>query len=165
MVEGMSGLRKLAKERSEAEAGAQKSSSDCSACGSPALVKARPRGEAVAGPRVFGAKGFSEGEFLLRLGGRSVGVAEVREVSSSACFVRGFLLPVNLWPEDEAAAGLRIFLAKVLSGADLFLSREGRAFAVVAVGLSCFARAGLWVGVFLFTDKGSPRKRERKRSR
>ena len=99
MVEGMSGLRKLAKERSEAEAGAQNiSSSDCSACGSLALLKARPRGEAVAGPRVFVPRVFSEDEVLLRLVGRSVAGAEVRKVSSSACFARGFLLPVNSRP-------------------------------------------------------------------
>lgn len=123
IVEGMSGLRKLAKERSEAEAGAQNiSSSDCS--GAAVLAPSNPRSgdEAAAGRRVFGPKVFLGGDVLLRLEGRSVGVAGARKVSSSSeCSGRGLLLPVNPRPAAEAAAGRRVFLTKGFSRVDLFL--------------------------------------------
>ncbi len=129
MVEGMSGLRKLAKERSVAEAGAQNfCSSDCSSWGFLALLNPRSGEESAAVLRVFGPKVFSGPDFLLRLGGRSGAEAGFRQGSSSnsQLSVRGFLLPVNPRPGAEAAPGLRGFLSKGLADGDLLLLLDGR---------------------------------------
>ena len=132
MVEGMSGLRKLAKERSEAEAGAQNfCSSDCSSWGFLALLNPRSGEESAAVLRVFGPKVFSGPDFLLRLGGRSGAEAGFRQGSSSNSQLsgRGLLLPVNPRPGAEAAPGLRGFLSKGLSDGDFLLPPDGRSAA------------------------------------
>ena len=136
MVEGMSGLRKLAKERSEGEAGAQNiSSSDCSSWGFLALLNPRSGVESAADLRVFGPKVFSGGDFLLRLGGRSGDEAGARLGSSSNSHrsARGFLLPVKPRPGVEAAPGLRVFLSKGLSDGDFLLVLDGRSVAEAGV--------------------------------
>ena len=128
----MSGLRKLAKERSEGEAGAQNiSSSDCSSWGFLALLNPRSGVESAADLRVFGPKVFSGGDFLLRLGGRSGAEADFRQGSSSNSQLsgRGLLLPVNPRPGAEAAPGLRVFLSKGLSDGDFLLLLDGRSVA------------------------------------
>ncbi len=132
MVEGMSGLRKLAKERSVAEAGAQNiSSSDCSSWGFLALLKPRSGEASAAVLRVFGPKVFSGPDFLLRLGGRSGDEAGARQGSSSNSHLpaRGFLLPVKPRPGVGAAPGLRVFLSKGLSDGDFLLLLDGRSVA------------------------------------
>jgi len=132
MVDGMSGLRKLAKERSESEAGAQNfCSSDCSSWGLLALLNPRSGEESAAVLRVFGPKVFSGPDFLLRLGGRSGAEAGFRQGSSSNSQLsgRGLLLPVNPRPGAEAAPGLRGFLSKGLADGDFLLQPDGRSVA------------------------------------
>ena len=132
MVEGMSGLRKLAKERSVGQAGAQNfCSSDCSSWGFRALLNPRSGEESAAVLRVFGPKVFSGPDFLLRLGLRSGAEAGFRQGSSSNSQLsgRGLLEPVNPRPGAEAAPGLRGFLSKGLADGDFLLVLDGRSVA------------------------------------
>ncbi len=150
--------------RSVAEAGLRKgSSSNRSGRGFLLPVNARPGGESAPGRRVFLAKGFSDGDFLLVLDGRSVAEAGLRKFSSSNRSGRGFLVPVNARPGAESAPGLRGFLPTGLSCGDLLLPREGRPVVEGVSGLLFLARAGFRGGFFLFTDKGSPREKKGKK--
>ncbi|OGQ88520.1 MAG: hypothetical protein A2512_11900 [Deltaproteobacteria bacterium RIFOXYD12_FULL_56_24] len=160
MVEGISGLRKLAKERSEVEAGVQNSSSsDFSGCGVLLRVKPCSGGEAAPRLRDFLGDGFSGGDFLLGPGCRSLGMAEVRKAPSAACFGRDLLLPVNSRSAAAAVAGWRAFLLEGFSGEGLLLPCEGRRFFAAVAGPP---DDGVRVGFFLLTDKGSPRKKKEK---
>jgi hypothetical protein len=155
----MSGLRKLAKERSVGPAGAQKvSSSEISGWDFLAKVCARPEEEAAAGRLLFLSKGFSGDGFLLLCNERPVSLADLWTPSSSDLSEYDFLLPVKARPRDGAVADRCSFLAKDLSGGDFFLSLDGRAGAAVLDRWT--ALLGFLVGVFLLTDKGSPRRRK-----
>ncbi len=157
----MSGLRKLAKERSVGAVGAQNdSSSKVSACGFPPLERAWPRGEA-PGRGGFFPKGYSCGAFPLPVDGRPDVLAGVRDVSSSKFSACVFLKPVKGLVRGEAVAGRTVFLPKDFSDDDFFLSLDGRAG---AEALACWAALlGFRVGIFLLTDKGSPRRKKEKK--
>lgn len=156
---GMSGLRKLAKERSVGKAGAQKdSSSEISGCDFLGAAEARPRGEAAPGLRVFLSKGFSGEAFLLACEGRPDALAGVRDGSSSKFSACVFLKPVKARPRGEAVAVRSSFLPKGVSGDDFFLPGEGRSVAAPLAWSP--AKLGLRVGFFLLTDKGSPRRKK-----
>jgi len=143
--------------RSPGEAGARwGSSANLSGCGFLVPVNARPEGGAAAGLRAFPAKGAFGVDSLLGPGARALGVAEVRKVSPAACFGRDLLLPANSC--SAAAAGWRLFLLEGFSGEALRLPCEGRRFFTAVVG----PPAGVRVGFFLLTDKGSPRKKKEK---
>jgi hypothetical protein len=155
----MSGLRKLAKERSVGPAGAQKvSSSDISGCDFFGAADARPREEAAAGVRVFLSKGFSGAAFLLACEGRPDALAGVRDGSSSKFSACVFLKPVKARPRGEAVAVRSSFLPKGVSGDDFFLRGEGRSVAAPLAWSP--AKLGLRVGFFLLTGKGSPRRKK-----
>ena len=105
----MSGLRKLAKERSVGPAGAQNvSSSEISGCDF-LEGKALPEEDAAAGLRLFLAKGFSGDGFLLPCAGRPVSKAGVRKLSSSDLSKYDFLAPVKARLRDGAVAARCFF--------------------------------------------------------
>ena len=160
IVEGISGLRKLAKERSEGEATVQKiSSSDRSGCGVLLRVKSCSGAETAPRLRDFLGDGFSGGDFFLALGGRSPGVAEVRRIPSAVCLGRDLRLPVNSCSGAAGVAGWRAFLLEGFSGEGLLLPCEGRRFFAAMAGVP----DGVRVGFFLLTDKGSPRGKKGKK--
>jgi hypothetical protein len=150
----MSGLRKVAKERSLGSAGAQNiSSSDLSGCDFPALLNPRSGEESAADLRVFGPKVFLGADFLLRLGVRSGDEAGARQGSSpnSQLSARGFLPR----PGAEAAPGLGFFLSKGLSAGDFLLVLEGRSEAVA--GFRKFSSSDRAACGFLAPVKARPR--------
>lgn len=155
---GMSGLRKVAKERSLGSAGAQNiSSSDLSGGFFWALLKPRSGEESAPDLRVFGPKVFLGADVLLRLGVRSGDEAGARQGSSpnSQLSARGFLPPVNPRPGAEAAPGLRFFLSKGLSAGDFRLVLEGRSEGVA--GFRKFSSSNCSDFGFLTPLKARPR--------
>lgn len=141
------------------KAGAQKdSSSEISGCDFFGAAEARPREEAAAGLRVFLSKGFSGEAFLLACEGRPDALAGVRDGSSSKFSACVFLKPVKARPRGEAVAVRSSFLPKGVSGDDFFLRGEGRSVAGVAAGRPLLV--DFLAGIFLLTDKGSPRRKK-----